>query len=79
MAGDCTTFCDVDVDESFNNLSEVIPEFVKFPLPTVTLPAAVASFCARVTPVDSDVIWSVCGREISTDMKDFAVGFAMFN
>lgn len=71
--GDCTTHCDVDIDETFDNLLEVIPEFIKPPLPTVALPGTAASFCTRFTPVDSDVIWSVCGREITDDTKDYAV------
>lgn len=72
-AGDCETWCNVEVEENYDNLLDVIPEFVKLPLPTVALHGSTASFCARVTPVDSDVIWSICGREITNDKKDFTV------
>lgn len=71
--GDCTTHCDVEVVETFENLFDIIPQFLKFPLPTVALHGNSTSFCTRVTPVDSKVIWSICGREISDDMKDVAV------
>lgn len=73
--GDCTTYCDVEIEETFNNLSDVIPEFTKLPLPAIALHGNSTSFCTRVTPVDSDVIWSVCGREITDDVKDYAVSF----
>ena len=76
-AGDCSTWCDVEIEETYDNLFDVIPEFVKLPLPTVALHGSTASFCTRVTPVDSDVIWSVCGREITNDRKDFMVSFNM--
>lgn len=79
ISGDCTTQCDVEIEETFDNLRDVIPEFVKLPLATVALPGNAASFCARVTPVDSDVIWSVCGREITSDTKDYAVSFNLSN
>jgi hypothetical protein len=74
-AGDCKTYCDVEIEETFDNLSDVIPEFTKLPLPAVALHGNSTSFCTRVTPVDSDVIWSVCGREITDDVKDYAVSF----
>lgn len=73
--GDCTTYCDVEIEETFDNLCDVIPEFTKLPLPAVALHGNSASFCARVTPVDSDVIWSVCGHEITEDVKDYVVSF----
>lgn len=72
-AGDCSTECDVEVEETYENIFDVIPEFIKLPLPSVALHGSPTAFCARVTPVDSDVIWSVCGREITSDMKDFTV------
>lgn len=72
-AGECTTDCTVEVEETNEFLSEVIPSFMKLPLPSVALHGNSASFCTRVSPVDSDVIWSICGREITNDMKDFAV------
>lgn len=73
--GECMTQCDVEIEETYDNLFDVLPEFLKPPLPTVALHSNTASFCTRVTPVDSDVKWSVCGREITDDMKDFAVRF----
>lgn len=76
-AGECTTQCDVEIEESYNNLFDALPEFVKPPLPTVALHGNCASFCTRITPVDSDVTWIVCGREITGNMKDFAVRFNM--
>lgn len=72
-AGDCNSECEVEVEETFENIFEVIPEFVKLPLPTVATHGSPTGFCARVTPVDSMVIWSVCGREITSDMEDFTV------
>jgi hypothetical protein len=74
-AGDCTTYCDVEIEETFENISDVIPEFTKLPLPAIAFHGKTTSFCARVTPVESDVIWSVCGREITDDVKDYAVSF----
>jgi hypothetical protein len=65
----------VEVEETFNRLCDVIPEFVKLPLPAVILQGKSTSFCARVTPVDSDVVWSICGREITKDVKDYTVSF----
>lgn len=74
-AGDCTSYCDVEVEETFENLCDFIPEFTKLPLPAVALHGNSTSFCTRVTPVDSIVIWSVCGREITNDVKDYVVSF----
>jgi hypothetical protein len=74
-AGDCTTYCDVEIEETFENLCDVIPEFTKLPLPAVILHGNSTTFCARVTPVDSDVVWSICGREITNDVKDYTVSF----
>jgi hypothetical protein len=73
--GDCTTYCDVKVEETFEILNDVIPEFTKFPLPAVVLHGNSTSFCARVTPVDSNVIWEICGKEISDDVKNYVVSF----
>lgn len=73
LAGDCSSDCRIDIEETNEFLYEVIPNFIKPPLPSVVLHGNMASFCTRVTPVDSDVIWSVCGREITDDMKDYAV------
>lgn len=72
-AGDVETECDVEIEEFDESLSEEIPVFVKFPLPAISLPGNSASFCARVTPIDSNVTWSICGREITNDMKGFVV------
>lgn len=74
-AGDCTTYCDVEIEETVERLCDVIPEFTKLPLPAVILHGNSTTFCARVTPVDSDVVWSVCGREITNDVKDYTVSF----
>jgi hypothetical protein len=76
-AGDCTTYCDVEIEETFDRLDDVIPEFTKLPQPAVILHGNSTSFCARVTPVDSDVIWSVCGREITDNGKDYLVSFIL--
>lgn len=73
LAGDCSTDCVIDVEETNELLSEVMPNFIKPPLPSVVLHGNSATFCTRVTPVDSDVIWSVCGHEITNDMKDYVV------
>lgn len=70
---ECSTDCTIEVEETSEFLSEVIPSFIKLPLPSVVLHGNSASFCARVSPVDSDIIWSICGREITNDMEDFAV------
>lgn len=78
-AGDCTTQCDVEIEETYDNLLDVLPEFVKPPLPTVALHSKSATFCTRISPVDSKVIWNVCGREITDDMKDFAVRLNLSN
>lgn len=75
--GDCTTWCDVEIEDTYENLFDEIPEFIKLPLPTVALHGSTASFCTRVTPVDSEVVWSVCGCEITNDRKGFAVSFNM--
>lgn len=74
-AGDCETWCNVEIEETYDNLFDVIPEFIKLPLPTVALHGNTTSFCTRITPVDSDVVWSVCGHEITNDRKDFKVSF----
>ncbi|CRL00790.1 CLUMA_CG014043, isoform B [Clunio marinus] len=71
--GDCTTSCDIEIEEPFDNISHIIPEFVKAPLPTVAFPGNSASFCARVSPVDSIVQWSVSGVDITDDDKDFVI------
>lgn len=55
------------------NIYDLMPEFVKAPLAAITLLGGSASFCTRITPIDSDVVWSVCGREISEDTKEFKV------
>lgn len=74
LSGECTSECDVEIEELYEiNVLDVIPEFIKAPLPFISLPGCLASFCARITPVDSEVIWSVCGCEISDDMKEFKV------
>jgi hypothetical protein len=64
----------VEIDELRDaSIYDLIPEFVKLPLPAITLLGGSATFCTRVTPIDSNVVWSVCGREISEDMKDCEV------
>lgn len=73
--GDCTTQCIVDVEETFGNIFDIMPELIKPPLPAIAFHSGKASFCTRITPVDSEVIWNVCGREISVDAKDVAVSF----
>lgn len=73
--GDCTTQCIVDVEETFGNIFDVMPELIKPPLPVIAFQSGKASFCTRITPVDSEVTWNVCGREISVDAKDIAVSF----
>lgn len=78
LAGECFTDCRIDVEETDEFISEVIPDFIKLPLPSIVLHGNSASFCTRVTPVDSDVIWSICGREIMNDMKDVAVSYFIF-
>lgn len=79
IAGSCIAQCDVDIEESYDNLFDVIPQFIKVPLPSVALHGRSVSFCTRITPVDSDVIWSVCGREITDSMKDFTVSIILSN
>ncbi|KAL7039652.1 hypothetical protein ACKWTF_000058 [Chironomus riparius] len=74
LSGECTSECDVEIEELYEiNVLDVIPEFIKAPLPFISLPGCLASFCARITPVDSEVIWSVCGCEINDDMKDYKI------
>lgn len=64
----------MEIEELYDaNVYDVIPEFVKVPLPAISLLGGSVSFCARITPIDSDVVWSVCGREISGDVKDYKV------
>lgn len=64
----------MEIEEFYDaNIYDVMPEFVKAPLPAITLLGGSASFCTRITPVDSDVVWSICGREISEDMKKYKV------
>ena len=64
----------MEIDELCDaNIYDLMPEFVKAPLPAITLLGGSASFCTRITPVDSDVVWSICGREISEDMKEYKV------
>lgn len=77
-AGDCRTECNVEINESYGNIDELIPEFMKFPSATIALPGSTASFCTRVSPIDSDIIWSVCGREITSDLKGFSVRIFLF-
>lgn len=71
VVGDCSTHCNVDIEETYDNLAEIIPEFLKLPLPAISLDGNSSSFCTRISPVDSNVIWSVCGREITSEMKNF--------
>jgi hypothetical protein len=74
LAGDVSSECEVEIEELYDaNVYDVIPEFVKAPLPAISLLGGSASFCSRITPIDSDVVWSVCGREISVDAKDYKV------
>lgn len=72
-AGDCRTECNVEINETYGNIDDLIPEFIKVPSATIALPGSTASFCTRVSPIDSDVTWSVCGREITSDLKGFSV------
>lgn len=71
--GECETKCAVDIEESEDNLLDILPEFLKHPLPSVALPGSIVSFCTRVTPIDSQIHWSVCGREINSESKGFSV------
>lgn len=66
----------MEIEELYDiNVFDVIPEFIKAPLPFVTLPGFSASFCTRVTPVDSEVAWSICGCDINDDTKGYEVSF----
>ena len=71
--GTCKTESNVDISEAIDNFLDILPQFIKYPLPTVALPGSLVSFCARVSPVDSEVVWSVCGRDVSVDSKGFSV------
>jgi hypothetical protein len=76
VAGECSTECEVDIEELDDvniNIFDVIPEFIKVPLPTIALPGCPVSFCTRITPIDSNVVWSVCGSEIADDTKGYKV------
>lgn len=74
VVGDCMSECEVEIEELCDaNIYDLIPEFVKAPLPAITLLGGSASFCTRITPVDSDVVWSICGREIKEDTKQYKV------
>lgn len=67
----------MEIEELYDiNVFDVIPEFIKAPLPFIALPGCSASFCTRVTPVDSEVVWSICGCEINDDMKDYEVSYS---
>jgi hypothetical protein len=76
LEGECSTECDVEIEELNDdaNLWDVIPEFVKLPLPAIAVNGPV-TFCSRITPIDSDVKWSICGREINANEKGFAVSY----
>lgn len=79
LVGDVSSECEVEIEELYDaNVYDVIPELVKVPLPAISLLGGSASFCSRVTPIDSDIVWSVCGREISEDMKDYKVSEIIF-
>lgn len=72
--GECQSHCNVDVEETYECVAEMMPEFIKKPLPLIAMESnAVVSFCTRVSPVDSEVVWSICGREITNNVKDCAV------
>jgi hypothetical protein len=76
MAGECASTCDVEIEEMHDmNLLDVIPEFIKTPLPAIALPGNTVSFCTRITPIDSEVVWSVCGITIDDDMKGYMVSY----
>lgn len=52
-----------------------IPEFVKEPLPLVCLHGSVVSFSCCTEPIDAEVIWTVCGREITDKSRNYSVSF----
>lgn len=79
LAGDVSSECEVEIEELYDaNIYDVIPEFVKVPLPAISLLGGSTSFCSRVTPIDSNVVWSLCGREISEDVKEYKVSKMTF-
>ena len=74
LFGDVSSECEVEIEEFYDgNIFDIVPEFVKTPLPTISFLNGSASFCCRVTPIDSNVVWSICGKDVSDDRKEFKV------
>lgn len=50
-----------------------VPQFIKQPLPLVCIYGSVVSFACQVEPVDAEIVWSVCGREVSDKSRSYSV------
>lgn len=71
--GCCTTSTQIKITEVQEAVREIVPVFIKEPVPVVAMHGSVVSFCARVTPVTSKTKWFICGRKITETTRGIVV------
>ncbi|XP_055374489.1 myosin light chain kinase, smooth muscle isoform X2 [Condylostylus longicornis] len=71
--GSCSTYCDLIVEEDRLNYNDYDLEILKKPQPVLGFPGSIVSFCAKVYPPDAITNWSICGREISDDSREYSL------
>lgn len=76
--GCCITSTEINIMEKTRDVRDVIPAFIKKPVPVVAMDGSDASFCARVSPVTAKVKWFICGREITDSSRGIIVSVFIF-
>lgn len=48
-------------------------QFVKRPVPVMAFHGAVVTFCAKVWPLEAQVVWTICGRDVNESTRGIMV------
>lgn len=70
--GTCATSTKVTISDAMHEPFRM-PVFEKHPVPIAANYGAVVSFCAKVLPLDAQVKWSICGREVAENVRGIMV------
>lgn len=72
----CETSGRLEVEECVRPTTaddESAVQFVKRPVPVMAVQGAVVTFCSKVWPVQANVGWSICGREVNDATRGIMV------
>ncbi|XP_055839411.1 myosin light chain kinase, smooth muscle-like isoform X1 [Episyrphus balteatus] len=77
--GTCSTRCELQVDDrhpaavSHDDVDRSGLAILKNPLPVLGMEGMITSFCAKVYPPNSQTSWTICGRDVTIDSRNFSL------